>query len=269
MIATDFVYDGIQLSTKKFIICDFDSPSGDNVVEAGSNITFNKIKRDSGKKYSLASATYEDCVTATFDLCKDDNIYNPDEMEITSEEFQDLMRWLNRREFLKFRVINEAQTVCYYNASFNLDKILIGGKLYGVRLTMETDSPFGYGDERVFFHTYGNDNTPKVLSNSSSEIGYLYPTVKIKCLSAGDISIYNDLEDCTTTIKNCVAGEIIYLDGNTQIITTSETNHKINNDFNWVFFRLGNTIKSRSNNISANKPCELEIRYTPIVKDIP
>lgn len=269
MIATDFVYDGIQLSEKKYMICDFDSSSGANVIDAGSNITFNKIKRDSGRKYSLASATYEECITATFDICKNDEFYDKSQMEITSEEFQELMRWLNRRDFLKFRIINGAHTVCYYNASFNLDKIQIGGVLYGVRLTMETDSPFGYGDERVFIRQYGNDNRSYILSNASAEIGYLYPTVKIKCLTSGDISIYNDLEQCTTTIKNCIAGEVIYMDGNTQIITTSESSHKINNDFNWEFFRVGNTIKTRNNNISANSPCELEIRYTPIVKDIP
>jgi hypothetical protein len=32
---------------------------------------------------------------------------------------------------------------------------------------------------------------------------------------------------------------------------------------------IGNTINERKNIISASIPCELEIRYNPIIKDLP
>lgn len=268
MLAEDFVYDGIQLSSKGYIVCDFDGQSDVNIVDVGSTISFNKIKRDSGRIYTLASATYDECVTCTFDICKDD-CKNNGVAEISTDEFRELMRWLNRREFLPFRIVNRNQTVCWYNASFNIDKIIVGGRIYGARLTMETDRPFGYGDTKNLAHSFGNDNTAWTVSNFSNEIGYIYPVVTIHCLADGDLSIHNDIENCTTTIKNCSLGETITLNGETQTIISDSTNHKINNDFNWEFFRLGNKINNQQNNITVSKPCKLEIKYAPIIKDIP
>ena len=277
MLATDFVYDDIKLSDKGYIICDFDDKSGVEIVDVGSNITFNKIKRDSGRIYSLASATYDECVTATFDICKNDCLYDSSEMEITTQQFREIMQWLNRREFLPFRIVDEKQTVCWYNASFNVDKIVIGGRIYGARLTMETDRPFGYNDKVARTYTLSNSNVTISIANTSNEIGYLYPTVTIKCRASGDLTITNTLEGSTTIIKNCSNAEVITINGETQTIITnneqSHTKNKIHNDFNWEFPRLGvKMIRGqviRNNNITASLPCEITIEYRPIVKDVP
>lgn len=277
MIATDFVYDDIKLSDKGYIICDFDDKSGTEIVDVGSTITFNKIKRDSGRIYTLASATYDECVTATFDICKNDCLYNNNEMEITTEEFREIMQWLNRREFLPFRIVDANQTVCWYNASFNVDKIVIGGKIYGVRLTMETDRPFGYDDKVTRTYALSDSNVTVSIINTSNEIGYLYPTVTIKCWMGGDLIITNTLEDSTTVIKNCSNAEVITINGETQtIVTNNERNHtkkKIHNDFNWEFPRIGTKMIRgqvvRNNDITTSLPCEITIEYRPIVKDVP
>lgn len=277
MYATDFVYDDIKLSDKGYIICDFDDKSGVEIVDVGSNISFNKIKRDSGRIYTLASATYDECVTTTFDICKNDCLYDNNNMEISTQQFRELMQWLNRREFLPFRIVDDKQTVCWYNASFNIDKIVIAGKIYGARLTMETDSPFGYDDKVArTFALSGYKLTVSVL-NTSNEIGYLYPTVTVKCWTDGDLSITNSLEGSTTIIKNCSKAEVITIDGETQtIVTNNESSHtkkKIHNDFNWEFPRLGiKMIRGqviRNNDITASLPCDITIEYRPIIKDVP
>ena len=267
MIADDFVYDGIQLSSKGYTICSFESSSGVEVVDVGSNITFNRVKRDSGRIYSLVSSTYEECVTATFDICKCDSRYN--DMEISATQFRELMRWLNRREFLPFRIIDKNETSCWYNASFNIDKLIIGGRVCGLRLTMETDRPFGFAEPRTHHLKFGNDGAEIFVTNFSGEIGYLYPKLEIECLETGDLTITNKLEGCTTVIKNCTRGEVITLDGETQTITTTSTTHRVNDDFNWEFFRLGNTMTDKKNPIKASAPCDITLTYTPIVKDVP
>ena len=277
MIATDFVYDDIKLSDKGYIICDFDDKSGTEIVDVGSTITFNKIKRDSGRIYTLASATYDECVTATFDICKNDCLYNNNEMEITTEEFREIMQWLNRREFLPFRIVDDQQTVCWYNASFNIDKVIIGGRIYGARLTMETDRPFGYDDKVTRQYALSDANAEINIINTSNEIGYLYPIVEIKCWMSGNLTITNALEGCSTEIKNCSNAEIITLNGETQTIeTNNENNHikgKRHNDFNWEFPRLGTKMERgqviRDNNITVSLPCDITIEYRPIVKDVP
>lgn len=272
MYAIDFEYDGQYLNDYGFIICDFDSSSGANVVDAGSKITFNKVSRNRGKQYSLASTQYDECIQATFDICKNPDVYDPESMIITNDEYRDLVRWLNRREFLKFQVFDRDDSerdTCYYNASFNIDKIKIGELLCGLRLTMETDKPFGYGQEQRASYTFSNTTKPYLLSDISDEIGYIYPHVVITCYEAGDLQLHNDLGDCTTIIKNCEIGEVITLSGEIQIISTTSNTHDICNDFNYEFFRIGNTISTRSNRITASLQCKIEIKYYPIIKDTP
>lgn len=274
MRAIDFEYDNRYLSDYGFIICDFNFGSGANEIDAGSTITFNKISRHSGKKYSLSSTQYDECITTSFDICKNPDIYDPEDMEISNDEYRDIMRWLNRREFLKFQVIDDGndnfeRDTCYYNASFNIDKIKINEKLYGMRLKMETDKPFGYGQEQSVSWTFSDSNVSKILSDISDEIGYIYPTVIITINRNGDLSLYNELENCTTVIKNCKVGEVITLDGDTHIITTTYISHDVCNDFNYEFFRIGNTINNRNNRISVSLPCNVVIKYTPTIKDTP
>lgn len=289
MLATDFIYDDIKLSDKGYMICDFDEKSGAEIINVGSKITFNKIKRDSGRIYTLASATYDECISATFDICKDEDYYynNGNKfknvgywefMQISNLEFRGLMQWLNRREFLPFRIVDKKQTVCWYNASFNIEKIVIGGNICGARLTMETDRPFGYDDKVTIKNRTLNNSNPTIkVVNTSNEIGYLYPIVKLKCLADGNLTLTNTLENSTTIINKCSNSEVITLNGETQtIITTNENNHtkkKIHNDFNWEFPRLAIKMKQgqviRDNDITSSLPCEITIEYSPIVKDVP
>lgn len=70
-------------------------------------------------------------------------------------------------------------------------------------------------------------------------------------------------------IKNVSVGEVITIDGPTHIITSSLDSHKLYDDFNFEFFRIGNTINNRNNRISASLPCKLEFTYSPIIKDSP
>lgn len=272
MYAIDFEYDGHYLSNYGFIICDFDSASGADVVDAGSKITFNKVSRNRGKQYSLTSTQYDECIQATFDICKDPDKYDYKDMVISNDEYRDLMRWLNRREFLKFHAFyldDKERETCYYDVSFNVDKIKIGDVLYGLRLTMESNKPFGYGKEQYASHTFSDVTKEYLFSDISDEIGSTYPYVTITCNVDGDLQIYNEDEDCTTLIKNCKVGEVITMDGNAQIISTTYASHDICNDFNYEFFRIGNTIRTRHNRITVSKPCKLEIRYAPIIKDTP
>ena len=60
------------------------------------------------------------------------------------------------------------------------------------------------------------------------------------------------------------SGEIITIDY--PIITSSISEHKIQNDFNWKYFRIVNTFKTGRNNLSISIPCKIEMTYSPIVK---
>ena len=65
-------------------------------------------------------------------------------------------------------------------------------------------------------------------------------------------------------IANCTQGEIIRL--KYPMINTSVSSHKIQNDYNWKFFRIANTFSERVNEITISLPCTIKIKYSPIVK---
>lgn len=269
MYATNFEYDGRYLSDFGFIICDFNASSDANIVDSGSKLTFNTVPHNRGKKHSLTSIQYDECIKTTFDICKNPDLY--DDLEISTEEYRDIVRWLNRQEFLRFRIFDDENELepCYYEASFNISKIKISEILYGIELEMTTNRPFGIGKEQYKSYDFQDTSKNYILTDMSDEIGYIYPTIKIMCCEDGDVEISNDLTDTKMMIKNCVEGEEITIDGNTHSINTTISSHDVCNDFNYDYFKIGNTINNRSNKISVSLPCKIELRYSPIIKNSP
>lgn len=156
---------------------------------------------------------------------------------------------------------------CYFDASFNISKIVVNGGLYGIRLNMETNRPFGYGDFVTVTKTYTSNNTSFTIENQSEELGYTYPTIKVKCTQAGNVTITNTTTQNTVVINNLSVNEEVEINGLAQTIKTSKTTHKIADDFNYEFLPLQNSINN-SNNVIEATPCKLTISYNPIIKSI-
>lgn len=269
MYANDFEYNGRYLSDYNFVICNFDS-GGFKTVSGGSNITFNKVPRRQGKIYGLSGTQYNECIEATFQICKNPCVYN--DASIGNEMYRDIMRWLNRREFLPFKPFNsgsDGSEEIWFNASFNINKLIMDGKIYGLELTMTTDKPFGYGKLISKLLRFTAAEQIKVFTDTSDEIGTAYPDMKIVCKANGDLSIKNLTYPCTTAICNCKAGEIITISGDTKIISTSLNSHDISDDFNYEFFRIENGFTQRDNKIKVSMPCEITLSYYPVIKDTP
>lgn len=262
MKSYDFEFDGLRLSDKGYTICKFDS-DGVETVSNGSQITFNTFSTMNGIKHELTSSTYEDCLSATFQICKSPCIYG-DLEEISIDELRDLMRWLNRKRFHKFKLMDIEYSGFYFEAAFNISKIEINGKIYGLELEMITNRPFALQEDVSFvIESDGNDTVHSFYSKSDDE-GYIYPDMEITIEADGDLEIYSITEDRTMRILNCVKGEVITLDY--PIIETSVSNHKIQNDFNWIFFRIASSFKNKENKITTSLPCSIKITYSPIIK---
>lgn len=268
MYAVDFEFDGQLLSDYGFIVCDFEYSNTFSKKNIGSNIVFVKNSRNNGNNFSLSNALYEECFTVEFDICKDIDRFEPDEMFISQTECRNLIRWLNRKEYKLFRFISndENDRVCYYDASFNVELIKLHERVVGLHLKMDTDAPYGYGDvvdnELQFYNTANK----LVVYDDSDEIGSVCPNVEINCLGSGTLQILNETEGTTTIIRNVSNGEVITLDGEAMTISTTYNSHRIMNDFNYVFLRIGNTYENKENIISVSIPCSVKITYRPVVK---
>jgi hypothetical protein len=257
----DFEYDGLKLSDLGYSVCQFDT-KGIQTVSNGSQITFNKVSTLNGAKHELTSVKYESCLESTFQICK--NICGSDVLEISVDELRLISKWLNRTEFHKFKILNDAYLDIYFEASFNISRIEMDGKLYGLELKLQTNRPFALQEPKKITIKNLIQNGKHIVKDYSDVEGYIYPEVEITINESGNLNIYNEIEDRNTFIANCVAGEIIKM--NYPIIETSSSTHKIQNDFNWNFFRIANTFTDSVNKVTISLPCTMKIIYSPTVK---
>ena len=210
MYAVDFIYDNVALSDFNFVINNFEQ-AGLEIRDVGSKITLNLTSSSYGKNYDLAGTAYDTCLTCQFDICKDPNVFDRSEMAITSDEYRDIVRWLNRREFCQMQFIcsdEDYKEMPYYNATFNTDKLVLGEYVYGIRLTMQTDSPFGHLESNKINLTIENGKQ----SYSNEAIRY-----KVESLDLGakevNTSYSSDLNMMASPINTTIA-QSYGVDGN-------------------------------------------------------
>ena len=262
MKAMDFLYGERTLSSFGCMICQFGGSNGLNTVSNGAEITFNTISTLNGQKYELASTQYESCLEATIQICKCS--CSSDIQEITPVEFRELTKWLNRRKFIKFKLLEESYIDLYYEVSFNISRIEIDGRLYGLELQAVTNKPFALKEPKIITINNKVKNGKHSINDESYEEGYIYPHVEITMSQAGTLDIYNAIEDRHTIIKNCKSNEVITMDY--PVISSSVSSHKIQNDFNWNFFRIANTYDNSRNDLTISLPCTIKVKYSPIIK---
>lgn len=262
MKAYDFEYDGINLSDRGFILCNFGDAKGLETLTDGCQITFNTVSVLGGSKHNLISTEYEDCLEIPLQICK--HSCNGGIQEITETEHRELTKWLNRKKFLKFKILDESHIDLYYKAIINIDKIEIDGKLFGFELAVKTNAPFSFKEPRIINIKNLVENGKHSVNDTSHEEGYIYPKTEIVISVDGNLNIYNAIEDRNTYIANCKKDEVITMDY--PVIQSSNSSHNIQNDFNWNFFRVANTFENSRNDLTISLPCSIKIEYSPIVK---
>ena len=261
MKAFDFEYANKNLSDFGLIICRF-GDKGLDTVSDGANISFNTVSVQNGLKHELTSVEYEDCLETTIQICK--HSCSGGIQEITESEHRQLTRWLNRKKFLKFKILDEDHIDLYYEAKINISKIEMNGCLYGLELEIITNRPFSLKEPRIIKIENTKQDGKHSINDISNEEGYIYPRTEITINQSGNLNIHNAIENRDTYIANCVAGEVITMDY--PVIQSSISSHNIQNDFNWNFFRVANTYENSRNDLTISIPCTIKVEYSPIVK---
>lgn len=261
MKAYDFIYDNKNLSDFGFIVCNF-GDKGLNTVSDGCQISFNTVPVLCGAKHELTSTRYENCLETTIQICK--HSCTGGIQEITATEHRNITKWLNRKRFLKFKPLSDEYIDLYFEASFNISRIELDGRLFGFELEVITNRPFALKESRIINIKNTVADGKHSINDTSHEEGYIYPLVEITVNESGNLKIHNAIENRDTYIANCVAGEVITM--NYPVIQSSISSHNIQNDFNWNFFRLANTYENSRNDLTISLPCSIRVEYSPIVK---
>lgn len=265
MIAYNFMYDNITLQDMGFMLCKFDGNNGIETTD-GAEISFNTVSTNHGLKHELVSTSYDDCLSFTLQICRNICDYG-DDMYIDIETERDIMRWLHRQQFCKFKLIdvNGELSNIFFMVSFNISKMKLDGKTIGFQLEAITNSPFAFNEPITINFDIDADN-PKSFFSKSDSAGYIYPdSMEITIKGSGDLIIANSMEDREMIIRNCVDGEKIIM--NYPMIESVENVHKkIQNDFNFIFFRIATTFRNKENIVTSSLPCSVSFSYSPIVK---
>lgn len=261
MKAYDFCYSSKNLSDFGFIICNF-GDKGLDTVSDGCPISFNTVPVLGGTKHDLASVQYEDCLETTIQICK--HSCDGGVQEITDIEHRNITKWLNRKKFLKFKPLSEEYIDLYFEASFNISRIELDGRLFGFELEVRTNRPFALKEPRIIRINNTIADGKHSINDISHEEGYIYPHTEIVINENGNLKIHNAIENRDTYIANCIAGEVITMDY--PVIQSSISSHNIQNDFNWNFFRVANTYENSRNDLTISIPCSIKVEYSPIVK---
>lgn len=264
MIATDFEFDGEYLRNWGFMICNMDQ-DGFKTVNSDSQISFDNVSLMRGKLFELTTSKYNNNLSLSFQICKrsDKSILTP----ITAQEAREIKRWLNRPTFKKFKLIQPYWHDIYMMGSFNVENVMCEGKIFLLNLTFTSNRPFALHEPITYYINTTTENESFLFFDDSDEIGYIYPEIKITCLQDGDLNITNSNENRTTVILNCSANEVITFSENL-IFSTSNLEHKIQNDFNYIFFRISNSYGNRKNILTFSLPVRAELTYSPYVKAV-
>lgn len=267
MTAEDFIYDGIQLSSFGLMIGYFDGPSDLDGVDTDSQRTFNNFSLFGGKWQPLSVSTYRDTLRITMSIIRNPcDAETQEDMVISLDDIRKIKRWLNRPDFHELRLVDPEFDGIFWNGSCNVEEVHAKGKCVGFNLTFDTDRPFALADP-VTYSGSVEAGGHVAIDDISDEIGYIYPDVEITLRGGGDFSIHNSMDDRTTLIKNCTSGETITV-SKVLVIESSLASHKIMDDFNWKFLRIGNTYSDRINMLTFSNACEYKITYNPIVKAV-
>lgn len=146
MKAYDFEFAGRNLREFGCILCSF-GEKGVETVKDGCEITFNTVSVMGGSRHELMSTEYEDCLEATLQICK--HSCDGDIQEITAVEHRELTKWLCRKNFLKFKILDEDNIDLYHEAKISVSRIEIDGKLFGLELEIATNRPFALKEPRT------------------------------------------------------------------------------------------------------------------------
>lgn len=266
MLLKNFEYAGRRLSGFNCMLCTFDS-IGVESVSVGTDISFTTIRNRNSSILKKISSDYgEEPFSDVLYICK--NPCETDDNYFSQQEQRDIIKWLNRPDYCKFKPIYDEDSDLYYMGSFNLKAEKYGDHVIGFELTFTANAPFGFAEKDTLSYTISNGGTTISFNSGSDDIAKpIYPVVTITAKKAGDLIITNKRDNSQTVLQNLTIGEVITLDGEHGISSTSLGTHTtFPNDFNYIFPKIITTYDNDKNEYLISASCEISIKYNPIRK---
>lgn len=165
---------------------------------------------------------------------------------ITASQSSIISKWLfGKTDFKKLQIIQPDMQDIYYNCIFTNPKaIKVGNLIKGYKASIICDSPFAWEFISQRTYDYGMDNylisETITYNNETDSEYYTYPILEFKMNAFGDsISIINLTDDSREfTFSDLDPDEVVTVDNDLQIITSSSEENRVNNFSSHKWFRL-------------------------------
>lgn len=268
-MVTDFEFANRRLSEFGFVVGHVTTSGDTKTISIGSEITFNTVKNNYSSVHSVTSSSYENVYTTELEIFKRNCNNNRDDMILSLSEIRQITKWLNRRGYHKFKPFDcSMDEDIHHYGSFNVDIITIAGDAIGLYLHFTSNAPYSFGEACMTKHILLNSTDRMAIWGDGDEFHTIYPKVKIKCFSDGNLILTNHTTGNVIDIKNCKNGEIITIDGEHKVIFSSkeDIHSTLPNDFNYSYFDILIDEYGIQNEYSSTIPCEISVVYMPIKK---
>lgn len=141
-------------------------------------------------------------------------------------------------QWMKLMDENVSENVWYKAKINSIAYKRVGGNIVGIILSMECDSSFAWSSENNITIN-ATANKPFFIFNNTDDLNnYVLPIVKITSLSNGTLSLFNKTDNWTSEIKNIKTNEILNMNCNKELLSSSIVHNLLLNDFNMHWIRL-------------------------------
>ena len=259
--ANGFVFDNKTSDEFGLIICTIEG--NESSETSGGQIEFQTTSSPiQNRWYKTGNSNYKEPLSFGLSVTKSN--FEP----FDTYEYSSIERWLVRKDSYKdFMLVKSDYDNIHFNVQLNIEPVEVGKNIVGIVINGICDAPFGY-NQLITKTIDTNETDILTLVDLSDEIGYIYPDIEINVKNDCDVKITNVTENNRLFyIKNCVANEIIKIDGKYLTITTTALSHNIyDNNTNYVFPRIINDYNKRKNVFKIEGDCTVTIKYRPIRK---
>lgn len=228
--------------------------------EMGNNITIAEQFVGRNPIPAYLDFTYNEKLKPTVVLIKN-NCHDASDYMLSEFEIRHILRLITgQHNYIWMKVITEeiSEDTWYRVKVIDTALVKLAGKNIGLKINMECDSQFGYSPLQTLNISETAYKKFNIFNNSDDIYTYLFPEVQITMKQSGNLELINETENWYTIINNVSYDEVLNLDCERQIITSS-FNH-INvllNDFNlhWIRFVDGVNV------YSANLNCDIQFKF--------
>lgn len=257
--ARGFIYNGKSTDKYGLMLCTFDK-GGFEATSAGTKVNISTQKIPNRDKWHYYSSACDEALTFTIQLIK------KDKSGMGRVELSEYGRWLQRRDgFKKFEFLGtDFPGVEFYAMATEMNELSVGNVTYGIEVAFTTNAPYGFSKEITKTASL-TPQTPYVYISQSEDYGYIHPVMEVAVKADGDLSITNQFENRSTTIKGCKAGEVITLDCNLKTVDSTRR-ADLENRFNWVWFRFCRSDSNNRNAVTSSLPCDVTFHFQNVKK---